>query len=90
MATLLGYTISKLSVRFPSRGGLVSFLARGFGDSHVTGIASWLFYLAGMIVTAMVALSFGGYARELFLPDRRECESGRRCSQSSWSSPWLW
>src|SRR3954452_11363680 len=69
VATLLGYTISKLSVRFPSRGGLVSFLARGFGDSHVTGIASWLFYLAGMIVTAMVSLSFGGYARELFLPD---------------------
>ena len=27
VATLLGYTISKLSVRFPSRGGLVSFLA---------------------------------------------------------------
>ena len=69
VAALLAYTISKLSVRFPSRGGLVSFLGRGFGDSHVTGVASWLFYLAGMIVTAMVALSFGGYARELFLPD---------------------
>ena len=36
---------------------------------HLTGIASWLFYLAGIIVTAMVALSFGSYARSLFLPD---------------------
>lgn len=69
IAGLLGYTLSKLSIRYPSRGGLVSFLHRGFGDSHVTGIASCLFYLAGIIVTAMVALSFGSYARTLFLAD---------------------
>ena len=69
IAALLGYAITKLSVRYPSKGGLVSFLHRGLGDTHVTGIASWLFYLAGIIVTAMVALSFGSYARSLFLPD---------------------
>jgi amino acid transporter len=69
IAALLGYTLAKLSIRYPSRGGLVSFLHRGFGDSHLTGIASWLFYLAGLIVTAMVALSFGSYATSLFLPD---------------------
>jgi amino acid transporter len=32
-------------------------------------MASWLYYMAGLIVTAMVALSFGSYARSLFLPD---------------------
>jgi amino acid transporter len=69
IAALLGYAITKFSVRFPSRGGMVSYLARAFGDSHVTGVASWLFYLAGIIVTAMVALSFGSYARELFFDD---------------------
>ena len=69
VALLLGYTITKLSGRFPSRGGLVAYLHEGFGDSHVTGAASWLFYLAGVIVTAMVALSFGSYASSLFLPD---------------------
>jgi amino acid transporter len=69
IAALLGYAISKLSVTYPSKGGLVSYLHRGFGDSHLTGIASWLFYLAGVIVTAMVALSFGSYARSLLLPD---------------------
>jgi amino acid transporter len=69
VAGLLGYTVSKLSVRYPSKGGLVSFLQRGFGDTHVSGIASWLYYMAGLIVTALVALSFGSYARSLFLPD---------------------
>lgn len=69
IAGLLGYTVTKLSVRYPSRGGLVAYLHEGFGDSHVTGTASWLFYLAGVIVTAMVSLSFGSYARSLFLPD---------------------
>ena len=69
VALLLGYTISKLSTRFPSKGGIVSYLHQGFGDSRLTGIASWLFYIAGIIVTAMVSLSFGSYARGLFLPD---------------------
>jgi amino acid transporter len=69
VAGLLGYAITKLSVRYPSKGGLVSHLQQGFGDTHVSGIASWLYYMAGLIVTAMVALSFGSYARSLFLPD---------------------
>lgn len=69
IALLLGYTISKLSARYPSRGGLMSYVHQSFGDSHLAGTASWLFYIAGLIVTAMVALSFGSYARALFLPD---------------------
>ena len=65
IATLLGYTVAKLGVRFPSSGGLVTYLMQGFGNGHVTGIASWLFYFAGLIVTAMVAVSFGTYGAEL-------------------------
>jgi len=63
IAGLLGYAISKLSVTYPSRGGVVSYLHQAFGDSHLTGVASWLFYMAGLAVTTMVALSFGSYAR---------------------------
>jgi amino acid transporter len=59
VAGLVGYAISKLSVTYPSRGGVVSYLHRAFGDSHLTGVASWLFYMAGLAVTTMVALSFG-------------------------------
>jgi hypothetical protein len=36
---------------------------------HVTGTASWLFYFAGLIVTAMVAVSFGTYGKSLFFGD---------------------
>ena len=67
IALLLGYTVAKLGVRFPSSGGLVTYLMQGFGNGHVTGVASWLFYFAGLIVTAMVAVSFGTYAAELFI-----------------------
>ena len=42
IAGLLGYTVAKLGVRFPSGGGIVSYLVRAFGTGHLTGIASWL------------------------------------------------
>ena len=69
VAGLLGYTVVKLSVRYPSKGGLVSFLERGFGDNRVSGTASWLYYMAGLIVTA----AGGVVVRELraFAPPAR-------------------
>jgi amino acid transporter len=41
---------------------MLTYLAKGFGEGHITGIVSWLFYMTGAIVAAMVATSFGGYA----------------------------
>ena len=67
IAGLLGYTVAKLGVRYPSSGGLIAYLIEAFGKSHLTGVASWLFYFAGLIVTAMVAVSFGSYGVSLFL-----------------------
>ena len=69
IAGLLGYTVAKLGVRYPSSGGLIAYLIEAFGKSHLTGVASWLFYFAGLIVTAMVAVSFGSYGVSLFLGD---------------------
>jgi amino acid transporter len=69
IAALLGYTVAKLGVRFPSAGGIVSYLIRAFGKGHLTGVASWLFFFAGLIVTAMVAVSFGSYGSKLFFGD---------------------
>jgi len=68
VAGLLGYVCAKLGVRFPSRGGLITYLIEGFGQGRLVGIASWLGYMAAIvIVTAMVAVSFGGYATSLFV-----------------------
>jgi amino acid transporter len=68
VAGLLGYVCSKLGMRFPSSGGLITYLIEGFGQGRLVGIACWLGYMAAIvIVTAMVAVSFGGYATALFV-----------------------
>jgi len=70
VAALLGYTVVKLGVRFPSSGGLIAYLREGFGDGHLVGIASWLGYFAAIvIVCSMVAVAFGSYATSLFIGD---------------------
>ena len=69
IAMLQGYSFAKLGTRYPSQGGTIEFLVQGFGNGHVTGSVSWLFYLVGQLVTVMVALSFGSYAGALFFGD---------------------
>jgi amino acid transporter len=68
VASLLGYTVVKLGVRYPSSGGLIAYLLEGFGNGRLVGIASWLGYFAAIvIVCSMVAVSFGSYATSLFI-----------------------
>jgi amino acid transporter len=62
IAGLQGYSFAKLGSTYPSSGGMLTYLAKGFGEGHITGVVSWLFYMTGAIVAAMVATSFGGYA----------------------------
>jgi amino acid transporter len=70
VAALLGYTVVKLGVKFPSSGGIIAYLVEGFGNGRLVGIASWLGYCAAIvIVCAMVAVAFGSYATSLFIGD---------------------
>src|SRR5690349_17893673 len=62
VAVLQGYSFAKLGARYPSAGGLLEYVAKGFGDGHFTGTSAWLIYFVNAIVTAMVAVSFGSYA----------------------------
>ena len=66
VAGLQGYSFAKLGSRYPTAGGMLEYVAKGFGDGHFTGITSWLTYSANIIVTAMVAVSFGSYASAMF------------------------
>ena len=66
VAALQGYSFAKLGSRYPTAGGMLEYVAKGFGDGHFTGITSWLTYSANAIVTAMVAVSFGSYASAMF------------------------
>jgi amino acid transporter len=70
VAALLGYTVVKLGVKYPSSGGLIAYLLQGFGNGRLVGIASWLGYFAAIvIVCSMVAVAFGSYATSLFIGD---------------------
>ena len=64
IAILNGYSFAKFGARFPSAGGLLEYIARGFGDGHITGVVAWIVLATNAIVTGMVAVSFGSYASE--------------------------
>ena len=64
IAILNGYSFAKFGARFPSAGGLLEYVARGFGDGHITGVVAWLVLATNAIVTGMVAVSFGSYASD--------------------------
>ena len=46
VAALQGYAVAKLGARYPSSGGIVTFLIQGHGRGHVTAVTSWLLYFA--------------------------------------------
>ena len=62
IAGLQGYSFAKFGARYPSAGGLLEYVSRGFGDGHITGVLAWLILGANAIITGMVAVSFGSYA----------------------------
>jgi amino acid transporter len=59
---LQGYSFAKLGARYPSAAGLLEYVARGWGDSHIAGIVAWLLFATNAIITSMVAVTFGSYA----------------------------
>src|SRR3954452_19398645 len=70
VAMLLGYVCARLGMTYPSSGGLITYLVKGFGSGRLVGVASWLGYIAAIvIVISMVAVSFGSYATSLFVGD---------------------
>jgi amino acid transporter len=69
IAALLSYVVVKMGVRYPSRGGFVAYLVEAFGNGRLVGITSWLLYFVLLIVTSMVAVSFGAYGSSLFFGD---------------------
>ena len=61
VALFSGYSLAKLALRYPSRGGIIEYLVQGYGEGVFSGAAGILFYLAGLIAIAAVAKSFGEY-----------------------------
>ena len=67
-ALLSGYSLAKLAVAYPSRGGIVEYLVQGYGEGLFSGSIGILFYFSQLITIAAVAKAFGVYA-VTFVPE---------------------
>ncbi len=61
-AIFSGYSLAKMAIAYPSRGGMVEYLVQGYGEGLFSGSAGILYYLSQLIAIAAVAKSFGAYA----------------------------
>jgi amino acid transporter len=68
VALITTYSYKNLSVAFPSKGGTVTFIDRGFGVDFFTGGMNILLWLSYVIMVSLYAFAFGSYGAAL-LPD---------------------
>jgi amino acid transporter len=62
VAFLSAYSFAKLGAKYPSAGGPVEFLVRGFGDGILSGGFNIVLWIGYVFVLALYAKAFGGYA----------------------------
>ena len=67
IALLCSYSYAKLGSTYPSAGGPVEFLVKGFGDGVLSGGFNVLLWIGYIFALALYAKAFGGYAMT-FLP----------------------
>lgn len=66
VALLTSYSYLKLTLKYPSEGGTVEFLNRGFGKGIITGASNILLCLSYIVLLAIYAYAFGSYGAGLF------------------------
>ena len=62
IALLSGYSLSKLAITYPTRGGIIEYLVQSYGEGIFSGTLGVLFYFTQVISIAAVTKSFGTYA----------------------------
>ena len=67
IALLCAYSYAKLGSTYPSAGGPVEFLVKGFGDGILSGGFNILLWIGYVFALALYAKAFGSYAMT-FLP----------------------
>jgi len=66
VALITSYSYARLSVTYPSEGGTVEFLVKGFGEGIFTGGLNVLLWVSYVIMLALYSYAFGGYAASFF------------------------
>jgi amino acid transporter len=65
IALITAYSYAKLSVRYPSEGGTVEFLVRGFGNNFFTAYLNTLLLASYIIMLSLYSYAFGSYGSAL-------------------------
>ena len=65
IAFITAYSYAKLSARYPSSGGTVSFINQGFGKNLFSGGINNLLWFSYLIMLSLYASAFGTYASTL-------------------------
>ncbi len=66
IALITARSYARLSVRYPSQGGTVTFLVQAFGPGLFTGTANMLLWISYIVMLALYAHAFGSYGALLF------------------------
>ncbi len=66
IALSAGYSLAKLAIAYPSRGGMVEYLVQCYGEGIFSGSISILFYLSSIVGITMVVKTFGVYMAHMF------------------------
>jgi amino acid transporter len=66
VALVTAYSYAKLSVRYPSQGGTVTFLDEAFGPGVFTGTMNTLLWISYIVMLSLYSYAFGSYGAELF------------------------
>jgi amino acid transporter len=72
VALITSYSYAKLSARYPSRGGTVSFLDQAFGRGFLPGSANVLLWLSYVVMLSLYAYAFGSYGATFFPQEHHE------------------
>ncbi len=69
LALVCAWSFGRLGARFPSAGGPIEYLTRGFGDNTTTGSLNLLLWAGYVLAMAMYARAFGSYGASLLPPE---------------------
>ncbi|HPQ20288.1 MAG TPA: APC family permease [Saprospiraceae bacterium] len=65
VALITGYSYSKMSLKYPDRGGTVKFINQGFGINVFSGAMNNFLWVSYIIMLSLYASAFGSYAPNL-------------------------
>jgi len=61
VALFTAYSYAKLTQRFPSRGGTIEYLVRGFGGGMLSGTLNLVLLASYVVMISLYAYAFGSY-----------------------------